>query len=310
MRLAFDMDDVAMIEESGAVTGQPFPGPLTIPIAETLAIVGVVATTAALVLACFTWPAPARADEPPMSITVSAGLLTLEAHDTPLQSILDEISRLSGIRVRLDEADEAQAADELVTIVLETTPVEDALRRLLPGKDFVFLYSPSALAEARVYRAGDKGPGRAAAEPANVSATPGGESPDLTSVAALRNQALSSPDPGVRSRALEGLAANVDQRAARDAVLEVLERESNPVLLQRALDIVGADRSLPVEPLVKLAIGNPAPEVRIKALTRLSEQIGGDPRARQTLEVSAADDPAPGVRQAAKTLLQQQARGN
>ena len=58
-------------------------------------------------------------------------------------------------------------------------------------------------------------------------------------------------------------------------------------------------------PLVLLAVANPAPAVRTKALGCLGEQVSRDPRARQTLEAAAAGDPAPGVRTAARTLLQQ-----
>ena len=88
-------------------------------------------------------------------------------------------------------------------------------------------------------------------------------------------------------------------------MLEVLDRESNPGLLQRALDIVGPDRTIPLEPLVKLAMSNPAPEVRIKALAQIAGHVARDPRARQALELAAADDATPGVRDAARALLQQ-----
>jgi len=87
--------------------------------------------------------------------------------------------------------------------------------------------------------------------------------------------------------------------------VDVLEREANPGLLERALDIVRGERSVPLGPIVKLAVANPAPAVRTKALGCLGEQAGRDPRARQTLEAAAADDPAPAVRTAARTLLQQ-----
>src|SRR5437773_1632522 len=115
-------------------------------------------------------------------------------------------------------------------------------------------------------------------------------------VARLRGAALADPDPRERARALEDLAANLDQRAALDAVVEVLGRESNPGLLERALDIVGSERAVPLEPVLRLAASNPEPRVRIKALTRLSEQAARDVRARQALEVAAADDSSPAVR--------------
>ena len=127
--------------------------------------------------------------------------------------------------------------------------------------------------------------------------------PDGADVARLRGAALADPDPRERAQALEDLAANLDQRAALDAVVEVLGRESNPGLLERALDIVGSERALPLEPVLRLAASNPEPRVRIKALTRLSEQAARDVRARQALEVAAADDSSPAVRDTAAKLL-------
>lgn len=245
---------------------------------------------------------------PSITLTIAGGRVSLDARDASLQAILDEIGDRTGMRVRLDEPGETQIAGETVTMTLEAVPVEEALRRLLRGKDFVLVYSPGRLAEARVYGHG-RSDERASAPPPAASVPSGraGDPENRDTVARLRAQALSSPDLAVRAQALEGLAANADLRAVRDTVLEVLARESNAGLLQRALDIVGADRTIPLEPIVKLAVSNPAPEVRIKALTQLVEQMSRDPRARQTLETSAADDPAPAVRDAAKTLLQRAA---
>lgn len=283
---------------------------MTRAIAPALALAWLVVAPAARAQPPERAPEPERAEAPDnapsITLTIADGRLSLEARDASLPAILDEVGDRTGLRVRLDDAGEAQLAGETVTMTLEGVPVEDALRRLLRGKDFVLVYSPNRLAEARVYGHSEE---RAGAPPpaASVPSGPVGDPESRDTVARLRNQALTSPDLAARAQALEGLAANADQRAVRDAVLEILERESNPGLLQRALDIVGADRTIPLEPIVKLAASNPAPEVRIKALTQLVEQMSRDPRARQTIETSAADDPAPAVRDAAKTLLQRAA---
>ena len=157
--------------------------------------------------------------------------------------------------------------------------------------------------EAHLYGRSD-----AAAEPppaASVSSTPSARPPDAPGLARLRSEALESPDPAARGRALEGLAASGNWEWMREAAVAMLEHESNSGLLQRALDLVAADRTIPVEPLVKLALTNPAPEVRVKALTQLGARAVAEPRAREALQASAADDPAPNVRDAARALLQQ-----
>jgi hypothetical protein len=229
------------------------------------------AAALAVVLASLAGPAGLRADEdvPPVTLRVSEGRLSLDARDAPLQTILDEIGDRTGLRVRFDDPAQAQIGDELVTVSFERVPVEEALRRLLRGRDFVLVYSPGRLAEARVYGRSAEAPSGEPPPAASVSSAPAGEPVDRSGVAALRRDALENPDPAARARALEGLAASGDQGAAHDAVLAVLERETVPGLLRRALDIAGVQ----------------------------------DPRARQLLESRAANDPAPEVREAARALL-------
>jgi HEAT repeats len=251
-------------------------------------------------------PVGAQQPAPPPSVLVTTedGRVSLDVREAPLRRVLDEIGDRTGVRVRLDDAGQAKIADEIVTIQMESVPVETALRRLLRDKDLVLVYAPNRLAEAHVY---GRSTGRPAAEPppaASVGSGPAAAAESRDTLARLREQALTNTDVNARAQALEGLAAQPDQRAVRDVVLEVLDRESDPRLLQRALDIVGPDRTIPLEPLVKLAASSPAPEVRIKALTQLVEHATRDPRVRQTLETAAAGDPEPNVRDAARTLLQ------
>jgi len=263
-----------------------------------------------LALTCLA-AAPARADNdasdvatPAVSVSLDGGRLSLDARDASLTQILDAIADRTGLRVRLDQPAESQLDNELITVSFRDLPVEEALRRLLHGRDFVLVSNSGRAAEARVYGHSDQ---RSAAPPpaASPSSAPPAPATDGTSVASLRHQALTDPDPSARARALEGLAANPDDKAARDAVLEMLNRESNAGLLQRALDIVGRDATLPLDPLVRLALANPSAEVRIKALTQLASHVARDPRARQTLEIAAAEDATPDVRDAARSLLQQ-----
>jgi len=257
-----------------------------------------------VLLAGLTGAPTLRADDTPgITLTVADGRVSLDAQDVTLKAILDEIGERTGVRVQFDESGEGQLEAELVTISLRDTPVEEALRQLLRGRDFVIVSSAGRPPEAHVY-----GRSGAAAEPppaASVSSTPSARPPDASGLARLRSEALESPDPAARGRALEGLAASGNWEWTREAAVAMLERESNSGLLQRALDLVAADRTIPVEPLVKLALTNPAPEVRVKALTQLGARAVAEPRAREALQASAADDPVPNVRDAARALLQQ-----
>ena len=257
----------------------------------------------------------AGADEPPaITLTVRNGLVSLEAREAPLQAVVDEVTQRTGVRLHFDETS-AASLDDLVAIQIHDVPVEDALRLLLRGRDLVFVYGLRRLAEAHVYARSQ--PTAAAVPPAaSVSSTPTTGSPaafapvpgpplDSATLAGLRSEVLESPDPGVRARALERIAATGDAAPIRDVAVAMLDRESNTDLLQRALDLVADDRTVPLDPVVKLALANPAPEIRVKALTHLGADADRNPRARQTLEASASSDPAPNVRDAARALLQQ-----
>ena len=240
---------------------------------------------AAAALALMAVAAPVHADDA-FRLSLDAGRLSLHAEAVPLQRVLDEVYRLTGIRVRVDGRDA-----EVVTAAFERLTVDDAIRRLLRDRDFVLVYREGRLQEARVY----------VPDPTSPAASPRSDE----AVADLRREALTNENPDQRLRALETLAANIDERAAVEVIVEMLGRETSPALLERALDIVGDDRALPLERVLSLAVDNPSPRVRSKALTRLAAHAAGDPRARQTLEVRAVDDPERSVREVAEALLKQ-----
>jgi hypothetical protein len=276
------------------------------------------------------------ADSSGFALTVSGGKLSLEASDASLPAILEAIAERTGVRVLFDERTQAKPPDEPVTVELHEVPVEEALRLLLRGRDIVFVYAPGRLAEARVYGASEKRPAPSPQPAAGVRSTPGNappsspapaanaapdanlapgvnqppaanQPPDAATLARWRTDALENPDPTVRWRALEALAATGDRERLRETAVAMLEHESDPALLQRVLDLMETDHTIPIEPLVKLARANSSPEVRLKALAHLGADVARDPRARQTLEALAAADPASNVRDAARALLQQPA---
>ena len=86
-----------------------------------------------------------------LSVQLSNGLLSLHAEDVPLRAILDEIARVTDVRIRATDG-AAPAGDETpTTLVLADVRVDDAVRRLLTGRDFVLVYSSTGrLREARV----------------------------------------------------------------------------------------------------------------------------------------------------------------
>src|SRR5262249_55717701 len=129
-----------------------------------------------LALAPFALAPAVYAQEPglvPSSVVVTTqeGRVSLDVREAPLRKVLDEIGDRTGVRVRLDDAGQAKIADEIVTIQMESVPVETALRRLLRDQDLVLVYSPSRLAEAHVY---GRSTGRPAAAPPPAASVPSG----------------------------------------------------------------------------------------------------------------------------------------
>lgn len=264
-----------------------------------------------LLLAC----APARAYEAPrVAVTLQDARLSVNARAVPLKEILIEISRLSGIQFFLEAALDAQAAREEITVTLKALPIEEGLRHLLRQKNFVLVYSPAGLTEARVYLEG-KGEFRKLAvgtkrPPPNpriakqTSRPSEGAVAESDQIARFRSEALSNPDPAERSAALDRLAESADQALARETVLEVLERERNPEVLESALSVLQDQESVPLEPVLRFAAATRTPTLRLRALELLSEHGKGDPRVRELLSSLARNDRDEEVREHAQSLLE------
>lgn len=255
-----------------------------------------------------------------LSVAISNGRLSVTAQEVPLVTLLGQISRLSGIRIRLDEAAKSQSAQELTTIAFAAVPLEDALGRVLRGRDVIVAYSRGGgIEEVRVY--GTRAQHRLSpssnapvvrgvleSDPINrvvdtrLRAADAREADDRARVTQLRSDVMSHPEPRRRLSALERLTASADQQVIIDALAQVMEKESDRAVLDRALDIVADHDSIPLEPLLKLAMSKQPPSVRIKALKRLSEQGGKDPRVLETLR-TLLHDPTVGIRNTAQRLL-------
>ena len=157
--------------------------------------------------------APISAQEAPsVVVTIKEGRLSVNAQEAPLQQILAEISRLSGIPVYLEVALKAQAGLEATTVVFQALTIEEGLRRVLRNKNFILVYSLASLAEVRVYEEG-KGEFRRLAVETKQPSRSGKAAPkadrsrgDPAQLARLRDGALGNPDPAERAAALDQLA--------------------------------------------------------------------------------------------------------
>ena len=240
--------------------------------------------------------APVQAEEAPhLTLTLQAARLSVTARAVPLQQILAEFSRLSGIQIHLEAALETQVAQEPTTAIFEALTIEEGLRRLLQNNNFIFVYSPVGLAEVRVYSEGKGGFRRP---------LPGGGENDPVHLSWLRGEALNNPDPAERSMAIEKLAGSGDQKLALETALGVLERERSPEVLKSALDLLLDQESVPLEPLLTLAASDREPATRLQALTLLSKHGARDTRVSEFLRTLAKSDTNEVVQKTAESLMQ------
>ncbi len=243
----------------------------------------------ALLLSCaLLVPVPAVPDErPPLSVTLEADRLSMSVREAVLADVLAEVARASGVAIAIDAALRAELDQERVTVAMDRVPLEDAVRRLLGGRDAMFLYGRDGLAEVRVYGAG---PGREGAGSAVGRA--GG--PDAARSGPPRVMA-----PKGRTTPGAGEAMSLER------ALQALGSERDTRVLERALDTLSEASAVPLEPLLEFARrrGTDA-ELRVQALEVLSDHAEGDERFTRLLRDLSVGDPSDDVREAAKDMLE------
>ncbi len=84
------------------------------------------------------------------TVTLKTDRLSVSARQAPLQELLAEIGRLSGIRISAD-GPPSRIVGERITAAFERVTVEEALARLLRDKNYLLIYSSRRLAEVRIY---------------------------------------------------------------------------------------------------------------------------------------------------------------
>ena len=95
-----------------------------------------------------------------------------------------------------------------------------------------------------------------------------------------------------------------DKEIAGETAASVLDRDREPVVLRSALDALGAQTPVPIDPLIRFA-GNSSqvPELRVHAIELLRDNALGNGQVQALLRVAAARDRSEAVQAAAKKIL-------
>ena len=258
----------------------------------------------ALVLTLSSQPAAlgAQSPTPPLErqsvVRVEHNRLQVALNQALLAEVLQQVAHQSGFRLLMPAT-----VDDRVSMVFNSLPVPEGLKRLIGQRNFVFLFTPTGqLEEVRLY-----------AFPASEFVPQGRAQGEETSIreATAFQERLPSPsvDPeGERTQQRGDTVARASQQEAETAlttVLTLLTPQYEPSLRQQALEALasfGAD--VPVPPITDIALSDPEPSVGLQAAELLSQQAGSNPIAHQALRQVAAVARHTMVRMKALALLQ------
>ncbi len=230
-------------------------------------------------------PCPAQAEN-----SFENGLLTYQAKEQPLRSILEQIGKMARVETRLTEG----LGNERISVEFRQFRVDEALRQILKEYDAVFFYGA------------DKGNQGSAVLKA-VSVYPAGQGPEINRAATgeWKSRAkeaeglLAHPDPEVRARAAVSLIRRKGPESAA-AALAALKDKNETVRAQSLYRALMSGVEVPPDALLDLALNDESMNVRFLALQALPV----DPTLRWVAE-RAANDSSPQVRRMAQEILRE-----
>ena len=255
--------------------------------------------------------------EPSVVVQMEGDRLSVSAEEVPLKDIVAEIGRATSIKISGEARLDPQVVNQAQTVGFHQLKVEEAFRRLLPDYNFVVVHSSDGIeidihapgqrsqpAPQGTRTVGQAAPSAPQAAPSAPQAAPGAPQAAPSDPTILRDTALSDPDPRKRAQAMSQLSRIPDKEIAGETALSVLDRDREPVVLRSALDALGAQTPVPIDPLIRFAGNNgQVPELRVRAIELLRDNALGNGQVQALLRVAAARDRSEAVQAAAKRIL-------
>jgi hypothetical protein len=265
---------------------------------------------------------PVEAAAAGLTVEVAEGTLSVTAQSAPLSEVLLAIGEQARARVRIESVLAASLGTQRVTGAFTRVPMEEGLRRLLRGRNFLLGYGPDGVDEIRVFVDGTSGfsdlvAAPSAAAPASKAALieaqrraeaeaerPYQRPPDdPVRLAQWRKTAMTSDDPDARVAALEELQQIRDHRFLVATLTEVMTRERDPDVVNRLLDVAEDHVLLMGASLRTFAASDHTVASRVRVLEMLGEHDGADPRTRTLLRALSTHDGSARVRETAQQVL-------
>jgi hypothetical protein len=262
------------------------------------------------------WAPPLLAAEAPrIDVSYQKQSLSVNVSDAPLDTVLVEISRQTGLDISLETKLVKSFSEEKVTAEFKDLALEDGLRRLLGPRNMMLLYDAAGLTEARIYIDGTGGfrsikppaPAPKARAQMPVMARKMTDAERARALARERQRPQQQTEQTAAeklSSTLDELSGQGDEQKAMRTALDVLERERDPEMLETALSGLLGMESIPVDPLLRFAENQANPELSIQALELLSEHGRSDPRVSELLARLQNQSSNEAIREAAQSLLE------
>jgi hypothetical protein len=226
-----------------------------------------------------TAPHEAAPSRQPFMIEINGGLVTAEIHDASLLKVLETIASESDIRIF------GPVTDERVTVRFQDLPLDEALRRMLRGKSFTFIYSaapseddtapPSRLEEVYVITVG------AASAPSAVASSAVRTSPSRR-VPPETDRAVAGVPPAPRENPTGPVSVPTGARAGDSQQTKAAAEAEKRRLLEIAKDALGRTGDADAIALGRTALEDPDASARMKAVRALAKQ-GADGVSALTL---------------------------
>lgn len=248
------------------------------------------------------------------TLTVKDNVLNANIENTPLEQVLKKLAQQTDIKAYLRES----VAKEEVYAQIDNLPLEEGIKRLLKGKNYVLTYDPASLSKdnptSRKIKELRVVSGSGTLEEvgdAEMSDSPSTEENSLVSsgeksLEELTQEALQASEPEDRVKALQGLARwsriGKKEEVLSTAVTALREDETTEVR-KGALDLLVDQMpgTIPLEPLADTAQKDSDPELRRRALVHLVSM--SDPKNAVKYLKQALNDPDSKVRQEAQMIL-------
>jgi hypothetical protein len=230
-------------------------------------------------------PSAAEPAAPPR-LSITEGRVNVSGENVPWNWLLEEIAHQADVAlVRADEG-----TGERVSVDFRDVAVEEALRRLLAGRDAFFFYGvePGQLAVLRVVWVYSPGRGR------GLSPVP----PEAWGSTKELEEQVGASDPETRA---DAIAALVDRMKGRslDAVLQAMRDTDERVLTRALYAALDGELELPTTALLE-ALNDDSANVRFLALGALADHPDLRAIARRALS-----DPNAHVKARAQEMLGQ-----